>query len=591
MKTIGLYSYKGGTGKSLTAANLAVFLSRAGYNSVIVDADIEGPSVHHKFGHAGWSATGKGGLVSLIASAFNPGAWDSRDVPNISLSGGIDVQHYAYLLESPRDQMKEPFEQKFGSIYILPAGDINSEEYRQIIRSPLWHELFSLYDRCRTGKPKARERYYPFLEYLGHLKTALSSIRKHPESEEVVRPDYMIVDFGSGAAEMSTTLINAWVDTLVYMLLLNDENINHMRGAFGTFADAGSDRYRMKISEDEFYIETVLSRVSHSIQFQGDHTLKRALKARHFDINRMLVLHSDRDLEMMEELRCGYQTLPQNRRLTHDYLKLFGNLLKEEHYPVDGPEGVARILNLDNHYEETERVFIHETPRGTLINPNDKSRNVAFKVETFKRLLEGVQTGLETLLDEERENGKLRATNQDWLTKTLRSAGRGCGEAFGVALNKTFSNGRVGVGVQERIQKWADFDSDVGFGKFCFDELSIKIDGKRLVHCDVYLLESFLTAESEVRSGEAADHQYCEFMTGYIEGVLSNLLGTNMVVKHVNQAFNFPKHMEGDLVSDPRSESCCFQVSAPVLDLDDEFLATRNVSEFSGTFTSKASIE
>ena len=142
MKTIGLYSYKCGTGKSLTAANLAVFLSRAGYNSVIVDADIEGPSVHHKFGHAGWSATGKGGLVSLIASAFNPGAWDSRDLPNISAGGAIDVQHYAYLLESPRDQMKEPFEQKFGSIYILPAGDINSEEYRSIIRSPLWHELF-----------------------------------------------------------------------------------------------------------------------------------------------------------------------------------------------------------------------------------------------------------------------------------------------------------------------------------------------------------------------------------------------------------------------------------------------------------------
>lgn len=587
MKTIGLYSYKGGTGKSLTAANLAVFLSRAGYNSVIVDADIEGPSVHHKFGHAGWSATGKGGLVSLVASAFKPEAWDSRDLPDFSLSEEIDVQHYAYLLESPRDHMKENFEKKFGSIHILPAGDINSDEYRQIIRSPLWHELFSLYDRRRLGKPKARELYDPFLKYLGQIKEALSSIRKHPESDEVIRPDYMIVDFGSGAAEMSTTLINAWVDTLVYMLLMNDENINHMRGAFGTFADAGTDRYRMNISKDEFYIETVLSRVSHSIQFQGDHTLKRALKARHFDIDRMLVLHSDRDLEMMEELRCGYQTLPQNRRLTHDYLKLFGNLLKEEHYPVDGPEGVAKILNLDSQYEETERVFIHEAPRGTLINPNDKSRNVAFKVETFKRLLEGVQTGLETLLDEERENGKLRATNQDWLTKTLRSAGRGCGEAFGVALNKSFSKGRVGIGVQERIQKWADFDSDVGFGRFCFDELSIKIDGKRLVHCDVFLLESFLTTESEFKAGGVADHQYCEFMTGYIEGVLSNLLGTNMVVNHVNHAFNLPDHIKNELALDPRSESCCFHVSTPIFGPDVDYSATQELNEFKKAFNSK----
>ena len=81
MKTIGLYSYKGGTGKSLTAANLAVFLSRAGHDTVIIDADIESPSVHHKFGHAGWGATGRGGLVSLIASGFKPTSWHSREIP------------------------------------------------------------------------------------------------------------------------------------------------------------------------------------------------------------------------------------------------------------------------------------------------------------------------------------------------------------------------------------------------------------------------------------------------------------------------------------------------------------------------------
>ena len=49
-KVIGVVSGKGGVGKSLVAAQLAVLLRRKGYDVGILDADITGPSVPKMFG-------------------------------------------------------------------------------------------------------------------------------------------------------------------------------------------------------------------------------------------------------------------------------------------------------------------------------------------------------------------------------------------------------------------------------------------------------------------------------------------------------------------------------------------------------------
>ncbi len=49
-KVIGVISGKGGVGKSLVTAGLAVTMNRAGYNVGILDADITGPSIPKMFG-------------------------------------------------------------------------------------------------------------------------------------------------------------------------------------------------------------------------------------------------------------------------------------------------------------------------------------------------------------------------------------------------------------------------------------------------------------------------------------------------------------------------------------------------------------
>ena len=49
-KVIGVVSGKGGVGKSMTSAILAVLLNRRGYKTAVLDADITGPSIPKLFG-------------------------------------------------------------------------------------------------------------------------------------------------------------------------------------------------------------------------------------------------------------------------------------------------------------------------------------------------------------------------------------------------------------------------------------------------------------------------------------------------------------------------------------------------------------
>ena len=52
-KVIGVVSGKGGVGKSLVTSMLAVSMTRRGYHSAILDADITGPSIPKAFGVTG----------------------------------------------------------------------------------------------------------------------------------------------------------------------------------------------------------------------------------------------------------------------------------------------------------------------------------------------------------------------------------------------------------------------------------------------------------------------------------------------------------------------------------------------------------
>ena len=66
-KVIGVVSGKGGVGKSMTSAMLAVSMRRLGYKAGVLDADITGPSIPRLFGVKG-PATGDGESINPVSS-------------------------------------------------------------------------------------------------------------------------------------------------------------------------------------------------------------------------------------------------------------------------------------------------------------------------------------------------------------------------------------------------------------------------------------------------------------------------------------------------------------------------------------------
>ena len=66
-KVIGVVSGKGGVGKSMTSAMLAVSMRRLGFKAGVLDADITGPAIPRLFGVKG-PATGDGESINPVSS-------------------------------------------------------------------------------------------------------------------------------------------------------------------------------------------------------------------------------------------------------------------------------------------------------------------------------------------------------------------------------------------------------------------------------------------------------------------------------------------------------------------------------------------
>jgi MinD-like ATPase involved in chromosome partitioning or flagellar assembly len=72
---VSVHSFRGGTGKSNTTANLAVILAGAGRRVGVIDTDIQSPGIHVLFGLAG----------DEINASLNDYLWHGRDIRETAL--------------------------------------------------------------------------------------------------------------------------------------------------------------------------------------------------------------------------------------------------------------------------------------------------------------------------------------------------------------------------------------------------------------------------------------------------------------------------------------------------------------------------
>lgn len=90
MRTVTFFSYQGGVGRSLVLANTARYLSLLGQRVVVVDLDLEAPSLHWALGAQAQGAATAGGLLGLLAHFTSHGALPASLQPFLSEVTAID---------------------------------------------------------------------------------------------------------------------------------------------------------------------------------------------------------------------------------------------------------------------------------------------------------------------------------------------------------------------------------------------------------------------------------------------------------------------------------------------------------------------
>ena len=103
---VSIHSFRGGTGKSNTTANLAVVLAARGRRVGVIDTDIQSPGIHVLFGLAG----------EEITASLNDFLWHGRDIE-----------------EAARDVTPDSGAPSGGKVFLIPAS-IKPGEITRVLR-------------------------------------------------------------------------------------------------------------------------------------------------------------------------------------------------------------------------------------------------------------------------------------------------------------------------------------------------------------------------------------------------------------------------------------------------------------------------
>jgi septum site-determining protein MinD len=103
---VSIHSFRGGTGKSNTTANLAALLAVQGMKVCVIDTDIQSPGIHVLFGLAG----------DEINSSLNDFLWHGRDIKDVAL-----------------DMTPDEAITKDGKLYLVPCS-VQPGEITRVLR-------------------------------------------------------------------------------------------------------------------------------------------------------------------------------------------------------------------------------------------------------------------------------------------------------------------------------------------------------------------------------------------------------------------------------------------------------------------------
>jgi MinD-like ATPase involved in chromosome partitioning or flagellar assembly len=169
---VAFYSYKGGVGRSLALANLAYILACEGRKVLIIDFDLEAPGQHQS------------DLFQL--SSPGPGIVDMLDdylsyrkqlnAGETSDSYHLKLERYLRVGEGWQPHRDQAEEAEQGSLWLMPAGEVDSPDYPQRLGNLNWDEFYAQQGRAFFHLFKAELRRLGFDDVLIDSRTGLSDV-------------------------------------------------------------------------------------------------------------------------------------------------------------------------------------------------------------------------------------------------------------------------------------------------------------------------------------------------------------------------------------------------------------------------------
>lgn len=122
-------------GKSVIAANLAIFMAKAGKNTLLIDADLRHPTIHEKFGLPG-DRLGFTNAIMAISQLQFLSPTSSLGQPNILSFSGFSLDSYIHSVAVP-------------NLQVMPSGPLPPNP-SELLDSKAMKRLFAVLKTCRA---------------------------------------------------------------------------------------------------------------------------------------------------------------------------------------------------------------------------------------------------------------------------------------------------------------------------------------------------------------------------------------------------------------------------------------------------------
>jgi len=329
MKTITFYSYKGGVGRSLALSQVAIRLSEYQKKVCVLDFDLEAPGLNFKFQNYEKRHPITKGIVDYISEFTNSG-----QIPK-------SVRDFSVRL-TPRNQ-------KHKYIDLIPAGDIEQDDYWQNLSKIDWTSLF--YEEHSVGVKF-------FLDLKARIKKELN-------------PDFLLIDSRTGITDIAGITLRLLADEAVILAANNEENMFGSKKIIKSLIDPhkalfGSiPKIHFVLTRLPFTAEPIDRAKERSIVVKRRKQLLGHLQVEDMEIS---IIHSDRRLEENERHLMGYEFDEKDVSISNDYLKLFEKLTSD----VLTPEETLKFRNYRK-AEETYRKAMAEKDRAKRLQLLDEA--------------------------------------------------------------------------------------------------------------------------------------------------------------------------------------------------------------------------